>query len=63
MVAVAISIHYYFSIVREAVSRTEEPGEPLAVRWQDRALPLALGAATVLLGLAVLASWATSASR
>ena len=63
VVAVAISIHYYFSIVREAVSRTEEPGEPLAVRWQDRALPLALGAATVLLGLAVLASWATSASR
>ncbi len=63
VISVAISIHYYFSIVREAVSRTEEPGEPLAVRWQDRALPLALGALTVLLGLAVLASWATSAAR
>lgn len=63
VVSVAISIHYYFSIVREAVSRTEEPGEPLAVRWQDRAIPLALGAATVLLGLAVLAGWATSGGR
>ncbi len=60
VVSVAISIHYYFSIVREAVSRTEEPGEPLAVRWQDRLVPLALGGATVLLGLAILAAWASA---
>jgi len=63
VVSVAISIHYYFSIVREAVSRTEVPGERLVTRWQDRAVPLALGSATVLLGLAILVSWASSGGR
>jgi NADH-quinone oxidoreductase subunit N len=58
VVSVAVSIHYYFSIVREAVSRTEEPGEPLAIRWQDRLVPLVLGGATVALGLAILLGWA-----
>jgi len=57
VVSVAISIHYYFSIIREATSRTEtDDSAPAAIDapWRARALPLALGVLTVVGGLLVI---------
>jgi len=56
VVSVVISIHYYFSIVREAVSRTETEGDTTVVDapWTARALPLTLGILTMVGGLLVL---------
>jgi NADH-quinone oxidoreductase subunit N len=53
--SVAVSIHYYFSIIREATSRTEG-GETasLEVPWTQRLLALGLGALTIIGGLATL---------
>lgn len=54
-VSVAISIHYYFSIIREATVRSPAEDAPApAVAWRARALPLALGVLTLLLGLGAL---------
>lgn len=55
VVSVAVSIHYYFSIIREATVRTAPDGEPPpAIPWHVRATPLGLGILTVLLGLGTL---------
>lgn len=55
VVSVAISIHYYFSIIREATVRSPAEDAPApAVAWRARALPLALGVLTLLLGLGAL---------
>lgn len=52
VVSVAISIHYYFSIIREATVRTAPDGEaPPEIPFLTRLLPLGLGILTVLLGL------------
>lgn len=53
--SVAISIHYYFSIIREATVRTQPDGAVAPeLPLRARALPLALGILTVLLGLGAL---------
>ncbi|MFN7340057.1 MAG: NADH-quinone oxidoreductase subunit N [Opitutia bacterium] len=52
VVSVAVSIHYYFSIIREATVRNAPDGEtPPEIPLLARALPLGLGILTVLLGL------------
>jgi len=52
VVSVAVSIHYYFSLIREATVRTAPDGEtPPVIPAHVRALPLGLGILTVLLGL------------
>lgn len=52
VISVAISIHYYFSIIREATSRTAPEGDadPIDAPWVSRAIPLALGILTVVGG-------------
>jgi NADH-quinone oxidoreductase subunit N len=61
VVSVAISIHYYFSIIREATARTQPEEQPAPViPWHVRALPLGLGILTLLLGLGVLIKAAAS---
>lgn len=56
VVSVAIGVHYYFSIIREATIRSAPDDAPAPeIPWRTRALPLALGALTVLLGLGVIA--------
>jgi len=57
LVGVAVSIHYYFSILREAVVRPTEDGEelaPLEVPFGTRFLAGLLMAASVLGGLFIL---------
>jgi NADH-quinone oxidoreductase subunit N len=61
VVSVAISIHYYFSIIREATTRTQPEEQPApTIPWHVRALPLGLGILTLLLGLGVLIKAAAS---
>lgn len=57
VVSVVISIHYYFSIIREATSRTapENDTAPIETPWTARAVPLALAILTILGGLLLLA--------
>jgi NADH-quinone oxidoreductase subunit N len=58
LVGVAISIHYYFSILREAVVRPTEDDEelaPLELPLSTRALVFVLAAASLLGGLFMLA--------
>jgi NADH-quinone oxidoreductase subunit N len=55
VVSVAISIHYYFSIIREATVRTEPDGSVApSIPFHVRALPLGLGILTLVLGLGAL---------
>lgn len=55
VVSVTVSIHYYFSIIREATSRTapENDAAPIDAPWAARSLPLFLGVLTAILGLAL----------
>ena len=57
LISVAVSIHYYFSILREAVIRPTEDGQelaPLEVSFSARFVIGALAAASILGGLLVL---------
>ena len=57
LIGVAISIHYYFSIVREAVVRPTEDDEelaPLELPLSTRVLVFVLAAASLIGGLYVL---------
>lgn len=56
VVSVAISIYYYFAIIREAVSRPSDQAESLPINstWLARSVPLGLGVLTILLGILTL---------
>ena len=56
IVSVAISIYYYFAIIREAVSRPSDNAEslPITSTWIARAVPLGLAALTLILGMLTL---------
>jgi NADH-quinone oxidoreductase subunit N len=55
VISVAISIHYYFSIIREATVRAAPEGSPAPeTPWSTRTVPLLLGLLTILLGLGAL---------
>jgi NADH-quinone oxidoreductase subunit N len=56
IVSVAISIYYYFAIIREAVSRPSDNAEsqPITSGWLARSVPLGLGALTLILGILTL---------
>ena len=57
LISVAVSIHYYFSILREAVVRPTEDGQelaPLEVSFSARFVIGALAAASILGGLLIL---------